>query len=154
MKRGRPTSYRPEFCQRVVTLMARGYSLDACASFLNVNPSSLYTWQHTHAEFSEAVEKGRAAGIAFWESRLIEVAKGGPGHAGAIQFGLRNRSRAAGGWDHAHTRVEVAGPNGSAIPLGTTIVTIDARQLNSEQRQILRKALLEARGQAKMEHAQ
>ena len=148
MKRGRPTSYRSDFCQRVVTLMAQGYSLDACASFLDVHPSTLYDWQHTHREFSEAVEKGRAAGMAFWEGRLIEVAKGGPGHAAAIQFGLRNRSRAASGWDFAHARVEVAGPNGGAIPVRTTVVTVDARQLSTEQRIVLRQALLEAKEHA------
>ena len=29
---GRPTSYRPEFCQRVVALMAEGRSLEGCAA--------------------------------------------------------------------------------------------------------------------------
>ena len=128
--------------------MAQGYSLDACASFLDVHPSSLYSWQHSYREFSEAVEKGRAAGVAFWEGRLIEVAKGGPGHAAAIQFGLRNRSRAAGGWDHAHTRVEVAGPSGGPVQIQSSVITIDARRLNAEQRLVLRQALLEAKGQA------
>ena len=145
MKRGRPSLYRKEFCEQVVELMSQGRSLDGCAAFLHVHPDSLYQWQHIHREFSDAVQRGRAAAIAFWESRLLDVAQGGPGHAGAIQWALRNRSRAASGWDHAHARVEVAGPNGGAIPLQAAVVTIDAHQLSAEQRQVLRQALIAAR---------
>lgn len=148
MKRGRPTSYRPEFCDRVVDLMAKGFSLDACAGFFGLNPDTLYRWQHAYPEFSEAVRRGRAAATAFWEDRLLEVAKGGPGHAGAIMWGLRNRSKAAHGWDHANGRLEVTGRDGGAIPIQTNVVTIDARQLSMEQRQNLRQTLLAARDQA------
>ena len=148
MKRGRPTSYLPEFCERVVTLMAQGYSLDACAAFLKVNPSSLYSWQHSHSDFSEAVQQGRVAAIAFWETRLIDIAKGGSGSAAATQWALRNRSRAVSGWDHAHAKIEVAGPNGLAIPIQSNVISIDAHQLSSEQRQVLRQALLKARREA------
>jgi phage terminase small subunit len=57
---GRPTSYRPEFCGRIVALMSEGRSLDRCAALLGVHPDSLYEWQKVHPEFSEAVRAGRA----------------------------------------------------------------------------------------------
>ena len=142
---GRPTSYRPEFCQRVIKLMGEGRSLDGCAALLAVHPDSLYTWQKTNPEFSDAVKAGRAAGIAFWESRLLDIAQGGSGNAQAIQWALRNRSRASSGWDHAHAKVEVSGPNGGAVQVQTDLAVINARLLTTEQRAVLKRALLEVK---------
>ena len=145
MKRpGRPTSYRSEFCERVITLMAQGRSLDGCASILGFHPDSLYEWQKVHPEFSEAIRAGRAAATAFWEGRLLDVANGGPGNAQAIQWALRNRSRAASGWDHAHKRVEVSGPDAGAVQIDATI--IDARSMSPEQRDAFRQLLITSTG--------
>ena len=68
---GRPTSYRPEFCQRVVALMAEGRSLEGCAALLGVHPDSLNEWQKVHPGFSVAVRAGRAAATTYWENRLL-----------------------------------------------------------------------------------
>ena len=144
---GRPSSYRAEFCQRVIDLMAEGRSLDGCAAILGVHPDSLYAWQKLHPEFSDAVKTGRAAATAFWESRLLDVARGAPGNAQAIQWALRNRSRAASGWDHAHAKVELSGPNGGAVKVQTDLAVIDARLLTPEQRAVLKQALLEVKEQ-------
>ena len=81
---GRPTSYRREFCQRVVALMAEGRSLEGCAALLVVHPDSLQEWQKVHPQFSIAVRTGRAAATTYWENRLLAVANGEvwqrPGH--------------------------------------------------------------------------
>ena len=143
---GRPTSYRQEFCQLVIELMAEGRSLDGCAALLGVHPDSLYEWQKVHPEFSVAVRAGRAAATAFWEGRLLDVAQGGAGNAQAIQWALRNRSRAASGWDHAHAKVELSGPDGGAVQVQTEVTVIDARLLTPDQRNVFKQALLAARG--------
>ena len=140
-KNGRPSLYRDEFCQRVAELMAEGRSLDGCAAALGVHPDSLYEWQKRHPEFSEAVQVGRAAATAFWESRLLGVAQGGPGNAQAIQWALRNRSRAASGWDHAHKKMELTGADGGPVRLQAESTVIDARSLTQDQRDALRQAL-------------
>ena len=145
---GRPSSYRGSFCQRVIALMAEGRSLDGCAALLGVHPDSLYTWQKVHPAFSDAVKAGRAAAMAFWETRLLDVAQGGSGNAQAIQWALRNRSRAASGWDHAHAKVEVSGPNGGAVQVQADLTVIDARLLTSDQRNALKQALLAVKEQA------
>lgn len=142
MKLGRPTSYRSEFCARVVELMREGRSLDGCAAFLGVNPDSLYVWQNKHPEFSEAVRMGRAAATAFWEDRLLDIATGKPGNAQAIQWALRNRSRAVSGWDSPHQKVELSGPEGAAVSVDMQATVIDSRQLNREERNALRNALM------------
>jgi transposase len=114
---GRRTSYRPEFCQRVVALMAEGRSLEGCAALPGVHPDSLYEWQKVHARFCVAVRAGRAAAATFWENRLLEVAQGGAGNAQAIQWALRNRLRAASGWHHDAQRLEHSGPNGAPVAI-------------------------------------
>ena len=122
--------------------MAEGRSLDGCAALLGVHPDSLYTWQKAHPAFSDAVKAGRAAAIAFWEGRLLDIAQGGSGNAQAVQWALRNRSRAASGWDHAHAKVEVSGPNGGAVQVQADLAVIDARSLTGVQRQGFRDILL------------
>ena len=141
---GRPTSYRPEFCQRVVALMAEGRSLDGCAPLLGVNPDSLYEWQKVHPQFSEAVRAGRAAATTFWENRLLAVAHGEPGNAQAIQWALRNRSRAASGWHHDSVKLEHSGPEGGPVQVEAAR-TIDVRALSPEQRAQFKAILLTAR---------
>jgi len=136
---GRPTAYRREFCERVIALMAEGRSLDGCAALLGVHPDSLYEWQKVHPEFSEAVRAGRAAATTFWEERLLDIAKGGPGNAQAIQWALRNRSKAAAGWHNDSQRLEHTGPEGGAVQVAP--VTLDPRSLSPEQRVVLRAAL-------------
>ena len=148
---GRPTSYRAEYCDRIIELMAEGRSLDGCAALLGVHPDSLYEWQRVHPEFSVAVRAGRAAATAFWETRLLDVAQGGAGNAQAIQWALRNRSRAASGWDHAHAKLEVSGPDGGAVQVHTEVTVIDARLLTPEQRLAFKQALLAARGHGELE---
>jgi len=140
---GRPTSYRPEYCTRIVKLMAQGRSLDGCAPLLGVNPDSLYEWQKVHAEFCVAVRAGRAAATTFWENRLLAVAHGEPGNAQAIQWALRNRSRAASGWHHDAQRVEHSGPDGQPVQVAQANV-IDVRRLSPEHREALETVLLAA----------
>ena len=135
-KPGRPTSYRTELCERIVALMAEGRSLDGCASLLGVHPDSLYEWQKVHAEFSEAVRAGRAAATTFWEERLLDIAKGGSGNAQAIQWALRNRSKAASGWHNDAQRLEHSGPEGAPVQV-EPVTKLDARKLTPEQRQAL-----------------
>lgn len=147
---GRPSAYRADFCKRVIALMEEGRSLDGCAALLGVHPDSLYTWQKVHPEFSDAVKYGRAAAMAFWETRLLDLAQGGSGNAQAIQWALRNRSRAVSGWDHAHAKVEVTGPNGGAVQVQADLTVIDARLLTSDQRNALKQALLAVKGQTKL----
>ena len=145
---GRPSSYRPGLCDRIIELMAEGRSLDGCAALLGVHPDSIYERQKVHPDFSDAVRAGRAAATAFWESRLLVLAQGGAGNAQPIQWALRNRSRAASGWDHAHAKLEVSGPDGGAVQVQTEVTVVDARLLTPEHREAFKQALLAAQAQA------
>jgi hypothetical protein len=158
---GRPTSYRPEFCGRIVALLAEGRSLEGCAALLGVHPDSLYEWQKVHPEFSEAVRAGRAAATTFWENRLLDVANGGSGNAQAIQWALRNRSRAASGWHHDSQKVEHSGPDGAPVAIEASANSgrlLNIEQMSWEDREALKGILLRAKaaaeGQAKIGHSE
>ena len=140
---GRPTSYRSEYCTSIVALMAEGRSLDGCAALIGVNPDSLYEWQKVHPQFCQAVRAGRAAATTYWENKLIDVANGEPGNAQAIQWALKNRSRAASGWHHDAQRVEHSGPDGRPVQIDQANI-IDVRQLSPEHRDALETVLLAA----------
>jgi hypothetical protein len=93
-----------------------------------------------HPEFSEAVRAGRAAATTFWENRLIDVANGEPGNAQAIQWALRNRSRAASGWHHDAQRLEHSDLDGRPVEVAERHV-IDPRSLSYEHRDKLLEVL-------------
>ena len=53
---GRPSKFRPDFCVRVVELMAEGRSLDGCAALMGArHPTSLETGD---AEFRYSPREG------------------------------------------------------------------------------------------------
>ncbi len=138
---GHPTSYRPEFCDRIVELMAEGRSLVGCALLLGVHPDSLYEWQQRYPEFFRAVKAGRAASTTFWEDRLLEIAEGGPGNFQAIQWALRNRSWAPSGWHHDREKIEPPDANG-----GPPQTPYDLDLLTHEDLVDLERLLLKASG--------
>jgi hypothetical protein len=120
--------------------MAEARSLEGCAALVGVHPDTLFEWQKVHPEFSVAVRAGRAAATTYWENRLIGVANGEPGNAQAIQWALRNRSRAASGWHHDAQRIEHSGPDGQPVQV-TERHVIDPRSLSFEHRDKLLEVL-------------
>ena len=86
---------------------------------------------------------GRAAATTYWENRLLAVANGEPGNAQAIQWALRNRSRAASGWHYDLVKLEHSGPEGGPVQVEAAR-TIDVRALSPEQRAQFKAILLTA----------
>ena len=87
-ERGRPTLYKPEYCDTVVSLMSEGYDVAACAGYLRVSRRSIYEWIDVHPEFSHAVEIGRGARLFAFQRKLLTT-QIGVGVTAAI-FGLKN----------------------------------------------------------------
>ena len=67
------------------------------------------------------------------------MANGEAGSAQIVSLGLRNRSRAASGWEDRQGR-ELTGPAGGPVQIEAT--TIDAASLTPDQRDALRAALV------------
>ena len=85
---GRPTDYRPEFCDRVETLMAEGFSKMAAAGDCGVSYQTLKNWTEAHPEFLAAVKRGEAKRTMKLERDLL-MAETGPQVTSRI-FALKN----------------------------------------------------------------
>ena len=85
---GRPTLYRPEYCQRAIEFMGQGYSVTALAGHLGVTKNAVYEWMAAHRDFGDAINKGRAARVAALEAKLLTTSQG-VGVTAAI-FALKN----------------------------------------------------------------
>ena len=90
--RGRPSSYKPEYCQWLLEAMAQGYSLSGFAGYIGVTRDHLSKWAALYPDFQLACARGKYARLRKWESLAIEVAEtGGQGsQATMIIFGLKN----------------------------------------------------------------
>ena len=85
---GRPSEYRPEYCEAVQDYMAQGYSLTAFAGSIRVARDTIYEWIKSHSEFSDAVARARAARVQWLEGKLLRSRKGA--ETTAAIFALRN----------------------------------------------------------------
>jgi transposase len=85
---GRPSEYKPEYCQRVIDYMAQGYSLSAFAGSIRKSRETIYGWITTYPDFSHAVEVARAARLVPWEQKLRTSEKSG--EVAATIFALKN----------------------------------------------------------------
>jgi hypothetical protein len=106
---GRPTLYRPEYCQLVIDHMAQGYSLTAFASLIRVAPDTVYEWIKAHSAFSESMSRARPARVLALETKLLRSRDGAETRAAILA--LRNADpeewHAARHQDHSHNvRIE------------------------------------------------
>lgn len=60
MAGGRPTLYKPSYCDEVVNMMATGYSLTAAMASLGFTRSRAHEWADIHPEFRDAIALGHA----------------------------------------------------------------------------------------------
>lgn len=114
MPAGRPSKYSPAYCNEVVEFLAQGFSVSAFAGEIGVAASTVKLWAKDIPEFSDAVKRGQAKAIAFWERAAIKLAMTGEGNATACIFGLKNR--ASDEWADM-TKTELTGKDGGAIQL-------------------------------------
>jgi hypothetical protein len=87
-KFGRPTEYRPEYCDLVRQEMAKGISVSAFAGIIGVARATVFQWIKTFPDFSDAVSRAQAAQQLAWELKLIRSKKGAETMASI--FALKN----------------------------------------------------------------
>lgn len=68
MPGGRPSKYKPEFCEQLISFMSEGYSFEAFAGEIEVAIDSISKWVNEHKEFSEAKKIGQAISRKWWET--------------------------------------------------------------------------------------
>lgn len=73
---GRPTDYRPEFCEIAAEEAAGGATDFRIAERLGIHVSTLYRWKGSHPEFREALKVGKEVADERVEASLYHRAVG------------------------------------------------------------------------------
>ena len=73
---GRPTDYKPEYCELGRNYCLLGATNEALAGYLGVTRRTIGNWIATHPDFAKAVEEGRAVADAVIVRALFDRAKG------------------------------------------------------------------------------
>lgn len=73
---GRPTKYRPEFCNMLIEHRRKGYGFQSFAADCDCDVSQLYRWRDQHSDFRHAIKKAAAVGRKTWEGLGIKAAAG------------------------------------------------------------------------------
>ena len=93
MPAGRPTEYKPEYCQQLIDHMAEGFSFESFAGLLGVSKQTIYNWLEHFPEFVDAKKAGFEASRLTWEKIGKKIADEGSGNATAFIFNMKNRFR-------------------------------------------------------------
>lgn len=93
MPGGRPTDYKPEYCEMLIKHMSDGYSFESFGAVVHCSKATLYNWKHDYPEFLEAQSTGSMYSSMFWEKLGIDGVKGNLDgfNASAWIFNMKNR---------------------------------------------------------------
>jgi transposase len=64
---GRPSLYKPEYCEEVIALGKIGKSTEAIGAILGVGTKTLYNWRDENPEFLHALELAKEFELQWWE---------------------------------------------------------------------------------------
>lgn len=63
---GRPTKYKPEYCERIIELSSDGKSIAQCCADLKISRDTWHEWKKNHTDFSDAVKKAEQLRETWW----------------------------------------------------------------------------------------
>ena len=92
-KVGRPTKYKPEYCQLLIDHMAKGLSFESFAGVVGTCKETIYRWLHENKEFVDARRHAIAKNRIFWEQKGIDGMQGDISGFNATSwvFNMKNR---------------------------------------------------------------
>lgn len=92
---GRPSKYKPEYCQMLISHMAQGLSFESFAAVIKVNRDTLYEWEKIYPEFSDTKKEALEQCLLFWENlgikNIINMPEGGSLNSAVWVFNMKNR---------------------------------------------------------------
>jgi hypothetical protein len=124
---GRPSSYDPSYCEKVIEVGAKGKSLEQISGMLGVTYRTLCRWREEHEDFCHALEQAKVLEMIWWEdhaqSYLVEHKDGE-----RLNVGLWSRSMAARFPKKYSDRVkqEITGADGAPLVTGLQLSFVDA----------------------------
>jgi hypothetical protein len=137
---GRPTKYKPEYCEEIIELGKQGKSIAQMAAAFDVDKASIFDWAAAHEDFSTSLARARAYSQTWWEDKAQQNLGSRDFNAQLWLKSVASRFRE----DYTEKQVtEVSGPNGGAIKT-ESVTKIDTRGLDEDQRETLKAALMAA----------
>lgn len=91
---GRPSDYKPEYCEMVIEHMAQGLSFESFAGVVSTSKPTLYSWAEKNEEFLNAKRIGTEKCRVFWEKAGIKglfLGKEEKFNAAVWVFNMKNR---------------------------------------------------------------
>ena len=89
---GRPTDYKPEYCQKLIEHGREGLSFDTFSAVVGVTRQTLYNWLKVHPEFERAKKEYEDVCKLWWEKAGNAMAVGKlQGNATTWIFNMKNR---------------------------------------------------------------
>ena len=133
LKVGRPTLYRPEYCEKVIELGREGKSLVQMAAHFDVSRPTISEWASEHPEFSKALDRAKVHAQNWWENQAQTGMHAKVFNSKIWEVSVRARFR-----EDYTERKEVSGPNGG--PMQVTHA-LDVSGLDDDQLDALEAAL-------------
>lgn len=144
LKRGRPSGYRPEFCDLVLGLGEEGKSFTQMAVATGHDRASLLRWKEEHPEFRTALTRALERSQCWWEEQGQNGIFSREFNAALWHKNVASRFRE----DYAD-RKEVTGANGGPIQQAVTVKALDVSALDDDQLDALETALVQSIGNDK-----
>jgi transposase len=122
---GRPTSYDPAFCERVIELGRIGKSIEQIASNLGFSTRVLFDWRDKNPEFLHALEYAKELELDWWENiaqnMMIESKEGDK-----LNSSIWSRSMAARFPKkyRESTKTEITGADGAPLVTGINVTFV------------------------------
>ena len=112
MPAGRPSSYKPEYCEQVIELGSKGMSPVQIAVELGVPRTTMLSWADVHEEFSTALTRAKEHEQAWWERQGMVGMVGDKFNAAVWKTSMQARFRE----DYTETR-RITGEDGGAVQI-------------------------------------
>lgn len=68
---GRPTDYKPEYCEKLIEHMTEGLSFEAFGGVVGVCKQTLYSWTDKYPAFLDAKQRATSLARLWWEKTGI-----------------------------------------------------------------------------------
>lgn len=122
---GRPSTYDPAYCEKVVELGKLGKSIEQICYNLNTPIRTLYEWRDRHEEFSQALDEAKVYEQAWWEEQAAAYMlehKDAP----KLNASIWSRSMAARFPKkyRESTKTEITGADGAALLTGINVTFV------------------------------
>lgn len=92
---GRPTKYKPEYCDALIEHMANGYSFESFGATIGVARDAVFEWAKVHEEFSDAKSRALDKNLLWFEDQARKgmwTDKDGPQLNNTVWvFSMKNR---------------------------------------------------------------